>query len=81
MGESEATDPRTAEKPRPRCAHLRSSGMYIRDDGAGEQESDDDDDDFGAYWCSQTSKSFGPDGCLVGGSACREPSRSCYEPI
>jgi hypothetical protein len=62
-----------------RCVHLRSSGMYIHDDAPGDEEIEDDG--FKAYWCFQTLKSFGPDDSSVGGRACRDRSRSCYEPI
>jgi hypothetical protein len=62
-----------------RCVHLRSSGMYIKDDEPGGGPGDGDD--FRAYWCFQTLKSFGPDDCLVDSRACRDRSRTCYEPI
>ena len=61
------------------CLHLRSKGMYVYTDPP-EGESYEDDDTTNC-WCFQTLKSFGPDDELVGARACRDASRSCYEPI
>jgi hypothetical protein len=41
----------------------------------------DDQDEHAAHWCLKTMKNFGPDDEMVGGRECRDPSRSCYEPI
>ena len=67
------------ETPTAPCQHLRCKGMYVYTDGSGTEPSDDDDNT--AYWCFQTLKPFGPDDRTVGGHACRERSRTCYEPI
>jgi hypothetical protein len=67
------------ETPSAPCHHLRSKGMYVYTDGPGSELPDDDDNT--AYWCFQTLKNFGPDDRTVGGHACRERSRTCYEPI
>jgi hypothetical protein len=65
----------------PCCRSLRSNGMYVFADGRRPDASDDDDDGGTAFWCSHTMKSFGPDDSMVGRRQCRNPSRSCYEPI
>ena len=62
-----------------RCVHLRSSGMYVHDESPDDAEIEDEG--FKAYWCFQTLKSFGPDNNSVGSHACRDRSRTCYEPI
>jgi hypothetical protein len=61
------------------CMHLRSKGMYVYTDELESQSHDDDDSTH--YWCFKTLKSFGPDDELVGARACRDSSRSCYEPL
>jgi hypothetical protein len=61
------------------CQHLRSKGMYIYTDGLADETNEDDDSTN--YWCFKTLKNFGPDDDFVGARACRDASRSCYEPI
>ena len=61
------------------CCHLRSKGMYVYTDGLTEETAEDYDSTV--YWCMKTMKSFGPDDDMVGGRECRDPSRSCHEPI
>jgi hypothetical protein len=61
------------------CMHLRSKGMYVYTDEFGSESHEDDESTH--FWCCQTMKSFGPDDDLVGARACRDSSRSCYEPI
>ena len=61
------------------CRHLRTAGMYIYEDGA--DGADAEDYDSSSYWCTETMKSFGPDDEMVGGRECRDPSRSCFEPL
>jgi hypothetical protein len=61
------------------CRHLRSAGMYVFADGS--QEETAQNYDSSSYWCSETMKSFGPDDEMVGGRECRDPSRSCHEPL
>ncbi len=61
------------------CRHLRSAGMYVFADDSG----GDGDENYSSssYWCSHTMKGFGPDDELAGGRECKEPSRSCYQPL
>jgi hypothetical protein len=61
----------------PPCRHMRTAGMYVYGDRGHEAE----DYDSSSYWCTETMKSFGPDDEMVGGRECRDPSRSCYEPL
>jgi len=61
------------------CSHLRSAGMYVFNDGSREETADEYDSS--SYWCSKTMKGFGPDDDMVGGRECRDPSRSCHEPL
>ena len=61
------------------CRHLRSAGMYVFSDGPRDETAEDYDSS--SYWCSETMKGFGPDDDLAGGRECRDPSRSCYEPL
>jgi hypothetical protein len=61
------------------CRHLRNKGMYVYTDDPGGDSADDYDNTN--YWCFKTMKSFGPDDEMVGGRQCRDPSRTCYEPI
>ena len=63
----------------PPCRHLRNKGMYVYTDGQdGEPHGDYDNTIF---WCLQTMKGFGPDDEPVDGEACRNPGRTCYEPL
>jgi hypothetical protein len=79
MANTEPDDLPVIEPSASPCAHLRSKGMYVyTDEPAGATP---EDDDSTAYWCFKTLKGFGPDDDLVGGRSCRDPSRSCYEPI
>lgn len=61
------------------CRHLRNKGMYVYTDGISGESHDDYDNTI--YWCLSTMKSFGPDDDLVGGRDCRDPNRTCYQPI
>ena len=63
------------------CRHLRNKGMYVYSDGSDESTGYDEDDDHSVYWCLKTMKNFGPDDEMVAGRDCRNPSRSCYEPL
>jgi hypothetical protein len=75
-----AVDPLPVIEPRVvPCRHLRSVGMYLYPDRSHDDTSDHFDSS--AYWCAQTMKSFGPNDDQVGGRECRDPSRSCHEPI
>jgi hypothetical protein len=67
------------EAPNSPCCHLRNKGMYVYTDGNGADT--DDDYDSTIYWCLTTMKGIGPDDEIVGGRECRNPSRSCHEPI
>jgi len=79
MANSEPNELPVVEQPPSPCLHLRNKGMYVYTDGT---ENPDDDDDGGTvYWCMKTMKNFGPDDDMVGGRLCRDPSRSCYEPL
>jgi hypothetical protein len=61
------------------CRHLRSNGMYIFDGHLGDAQ--DEEYEPSACWCLHTMKNFGPDDRFVGLHECREPGRSCYEPL
>ena len=61
------------------CRHLRSAGMYISGEGSNKDTAENYDGS--SFWCTATMKSFGPDDDMVGGRECRDPSRSCYEPL
>ena len=61
------------------CRHLRNKGMYVYTDGSGGETHDGYDNTI--YWCLQTMKSFGPDDDMVNGEDCRQPGRSCFEPM
>jgi hypothetical protein len=67
------------ETPGSPCLNLRCKSMYVFSEGPDSEPLDDDDNT--AYWCFKTMKNFGPDDRTAGGHACRERSRSCYEPI
>jgi hypothetical protein len=73
-GELPVIDPST-----PPCRHLRNKGMFVYTDGLGGESHDDYDNTL--YWCNRSMKDFGPDDDYVGGVECRNPSRSCYEPL
>jgi hypothetical protein len=60
------------------CRHLRHNGMLIFTDGTGGETQADCDTTM--YWCTQTTKGFGPDDDFVNRDDCRNTSRSCYEP-
>jgi len=79
MPNTEPTNLPIVEQEAASCRHLRSKGMYVYTDGADCETHDDYDNT--AYWCSKSLKNFGPDDEIVGRSECRDPSRSCYEPI
>jgi hypothetical protein len=61
------------------CRHLRNKGMYVYSDGSGGGAHEDYDNSI--YWCLRSMTGFGPDHDLVGAEDCRNPSRSCYEPL
>jgi hypothetical protein len=61
------------------CRHLRSAGMYVFSDESRDETADNYDSS--SYWCSETMKNFGPDDDMVGGRECRDPSRSCHQPL
>ncbi len=63
----------------PICRHLRSKGMYVFTDAQEEEHDDDCDGSF--YWCVHTMKTYGPDDRMVLRRECKNPSRSCYEPL
>jgi hypothetical protein len=62
----------------PPCRHLRSKGMYVYTDMADDPH---EESDTTAYWCLRSMTSFGPDDEAVRRLDCRNPERSCYEPI
>lgn len=64
----------------PPCRHLRHQGMYIYTDGQGSGDPHEDYDST-TFWCLNTMKGFGPDDAIVDREECRNPSRSCYEPM
>ena len=61
------------------CRYLRNKGMYVYTDGISGESHEDYDNTI--YWCLNTMKSFGPDDEMVDGHDCRNPGRSCYEPL
>jgi hypothetical protein len=65
--------------PAPPCRHLRNKGMYVYTDGSGGEANEGYDNSI--YWCLKSMTGFGPDDDLVGGAECRDPERSCYEPL
>jgi hypothetical protein len=79
MASTDPADLPIVEQAAPVCRHLRSAGMYLYSDGQ-ERETDAGYDNT-AYWCLKSFKSFGPDDEMVGRSECRDPSRTCYEPL
>ena len=58
MADPEPVDPAPEPVPGPPCRHLRSKGMFVYTDGAGDGH---DDYDNTLYWCQKTLKDFGPD--------------------
>jgi len=60
------------------CRHLRSKGMYVYTDNPDEAH---EEGDTTAYWCLKSMKDFGPDDEPVNRPDCRNPGRSCYEPL
>ena len=62
------------------CRHLRNKGMYVYTDGNFDEPKDEENDNS-IYVCLSTMKSFGPDDDYVDGRECRNPGRSCFEPI
>ncbi len=79
MHDPSPTDLPVVEQEVVACRHLRSAGMCIYSDGQNGKS--DNDYDSTSYWCTKSLKNFGPDDEIVGRSECRDPSRSCYEPI
>jgi hypothetical protein len=53
--------------------------MYVYSDGHGREQAEDYDNTI--YWCLKTMKEFGPDDEMVTSPDCRNPERSCYEPL
>jgi hypothetical protein len=53
--------------------------MYVYSDGGDDRDAGDSDSS--SYWCLTTMRAIGPDDDLVDGRECRNPSRSCYEPL
>ena len=81
MADSDA-DPSAVELPMVEeapCRHLRHKGMYVYTDGISHEAHEGYDNTI--YWCLNTMKSFGPDDDMVDGQGCRNPGRTCYEPI
>jgi hypothetical protein len=79
MASTDAASLPIVEPEAPACRHLRSSGMYLysdRPDGGTHDEYDNT-----VFWCTKSLKEFGPDDEIAGRLECRDPSRSCYEPI
>jgi hypothetical protein len=58
----------------PWCIHLRSKGMYVRQDF---NTTDRYEADSGHYWCIVNQHVFGPDNVEVGRETCI-PGRACY---
>lgn len=69
----------SARPSSPPCRHLRHAGMLVHSDGRGRDPNQDYDNTV--YWCQKTTKSFGPDDEMVDGASCRNPARSCYQPL
>ena len=82
---SPSPDPESSPNPvlGPPCRHLRTKGMYVYTDGQNDPNAADDDDDFDTsiYWCMKSMTNIGPDDALVCRPDCRNPERSCYEPL
>jgi len=79
MHNTAPTDLPIIEQEAASCRHLRSAGMYVYSDGQDGKMHDDYDNT--AYWCTKSLQNFGPDDEIVGRTECRDPSRTCYEPI
>jgi hypothetical protein len=79
MPNTDPTDLPVVEAATSACRHLRSKGMYVYTDGQANQTHEDYDNT--AYWCLKSMTNFGPDDELVGGQECKDPSRTCYEPL
>lgn len=62
------------------CRRLRSNGMYLYSD---ESSLDSLHEQYSSHacWCLGTMTNFGPDDGMAGWLDCRDPSRSCYEPV
>ncbi len=79
MSSPENSELPLADPASPPCRHLRNKGMYVYTDGHGGTSHEDYDNSI--YWCLKTMKGYGPDDLDAGGDDCRNPSRSCYEPL
>jgi hypothetical protein len=79
MAHTEPNELPVVDAQRSPCRHLRTAGMYIYGDGS--KKTDEESYESSSYWCLQTMKNFGPDDEMVAGRECRDPSRSCYEPL
>lgn len=65
-------DPKTSAQAPCVCRYLRSKEMYYQPMGQEE-----DAFSGGAYWCSKSQESFGPDGNAADRQECL-PGRGCY---
>ncbi len=61
------------------CRHLRNKSMYVFTDVEPGMSSEGHQDSI--CWCLQTMTGFGPDDEFVDAHECRNPSRSCFEPV
>lgn len=85
MADDERREPEGGGDPAPpvlsaRCRHLRTKKMFVHDDVYADPEDADEDDAI--YWCMKNQmKNFGPDDEHVNGRDCRDPNRTCHEPL
>ncbi|APW59375.1 hypothetical protein [Paludisphaera borealis] len=79
MPDAEPNDPTAVEQQTYPCRNLRHQGMYVFTDGRGRDP--DKDYDNTIFWCLKTMKGYGPDDESVGIHDCRNPARSCHEPL
>jgi hypothetical protein len=79
MSSTESNDLPVVEPRVAACRHLRNKGMYVYSDADGGESHEDYDNTI--YWCLKTMKEYGPDDQMVAGPDCRDPARTCYEPI
>jgi hypothetical protein len=81
MPGAEPDDPKAVdvEQPSIPCRHLRHQWRFVCTDGRGRGPEKDYDNTI--HWCLKTMKGYGPDDEMVGGLDCRDPARSCHEPL
>lgn len=79
MPDADPDEPTPFEPSLVPCRNLRHQGMYVYTDGRGRDP--DKDYDSTIFWCLKTMKDYGPDDEPADGRACRNPARSCYEPL